>query len=814
MKQLLILKEKLSINARLLLLFVLSISLLKGQTTLVTRYVNPLIGSKGDGHIFIGPSCPFGMVKPGPDNSVGANSGFVADSIIPIYGFSQVHVSGTGGGPKYGNISVMAFSGKDDIHAHSTWSQENVSLGFYSVYLNKYHIRTDITTSARSSLYRFIFNKRPNKNNGKYPLKVKIDGGLFLGEKSIPNYREAQQFVGSSVQVLSDSSLRGYSRIRGGWNNGKAYTVYYYVIFDHKFSTFSTWRAEQLCKGIAAQKDDGKKTGAIVCFDAKNLLGDSLKMRVGISFIGELNAKANLTDNAISNNQINSIFDFQKTYENLITSWQDYLSRIEIQCVGETPTKENAITKGVKCKSAVDQEINEQKTMFYTALYHTMLMPTDRTGENPNWENTTPYYDDFYAIWDTYRCSFPLLTLIAPERETAIVNALLQIYLHDGYLPDARSGNDNGRTQGGSNAEIVIADAFVKHLTGINYKLAMKAMLKDAEIPPGGNEEKEGRGGLTDYNNLGYVSHRFVRSGNRTVEYAYDDYCIATVAKGLNMGDVYEHFIRRANNWQNLWHNITDHGSKGFIMPRNPDGKWVDSINCSIDNNRISSMAYNTPLSKDWPNCVCWWCGVFYEASSWEYSFSIPHDIAAIVAKSGGRQAFIKKLNTLFDNHYYNVGNEPSFLTPDLYSFVGRPDLSSKRILEIIKKNFHATNDGLPGNDDSGAMSSWFAFHQMGLYPNAGQPYYLINSPTYSMTVIHLNKSKDFIIKARNLSDKNHFIIAATLGGVPLNRCWITHDELMNGKILELTMGAKPGTWATGISKQDLPPSLSNIVFK
>lgn len=804
--------RKLIFQIHFIFFILISVNILNGQTIPLTSYVNPQIGSKGDGHIFIGPSCPFGMVKPGPDNSVAANSGYVADSTIPIYGFSQLHVSGTGGGPKYGNISVMPFTGKDDIYARSNWSQQKVSLGLYAVYLNKYQIHTEITTSQHSSLYKFIFNKSSNKTNEESTFKVKIDGGIFLGEKPTPNSREAQQFVGSSVQVLSDSSLQGYSRIRGGWNNGRAYTVYYYVIFDHKFSSFSTWHAEQLYNGISEQEDNGEKTGAIVKFKANDLPGDSLKMRVGISFIGELNAKSNLIEKPNSNDGINSLFDFQKTYKSLIVSWQRYLSRIEIQCVKESPKNEKASTYNLDLKETEErQRIFNQKTMFYTALYHTMLMPTDRTGENPNWENTTPYYDDFYAIWDTYRCSSPLLTLIAPDREVAIVNALLQIYAHDGYLPDARSGNDNGRTQGGSNAEIVIADAFVKHLKGIDYKLAMEAMLKDAEVPPGGNEEKEGRGGLTDYNSLGYVSHKFVRSGNRTIEYAYDDYCIATVAKGLKMMDVYKRYIRQANNWQNLWRNISDHGSRGFIMPRDADGKWVDSIDCGIVNGRHSKMAYNTPLSKDWPTCVCWWCGVFYEASSWEYSFSIPHDIAAIIAKSGGKQAFIKKLNTLFDNHYYNVGNEPSFLTPDLYHFVGRPDLSSSRILEIIKKNFHPTSDGLPGNDDSGAMSSWFAFHQMGLYPNAGQPYYLINSPAYALTIIHLGNSKSFIIKAKNLSEKNHFIVAATLDGVPLNKSWISHEELMNGKILELTMAAVPNSWATGTSKQDLPPSLSNI---
>jgi putative alpha-1,2-mannosidase len=198
----------------------------------------------------------------------------------------------------------------------------------------------------------------------------------------------------------------------------------------------------------------------------------------------------------------------------------------------------------------------EQKVMFYTGLYHTMLMPVDRTGENPLWLSPKPYYDDFYALWDTYRTSHPLLTLITPSRQADIVNCLIDIYKFEGYMPDARSGNYNGRTQGGSNADVLIADAFVKGLPGVNYGTGLHAMLKNANIPPGGNEEKEGRGGLTDYNSLGYVSTRFVRAGNRTLEYALNDYCIAAVAKGLGRNGEYRRFLKQSDNWKNLWRDI------------------------------------------------------------------------------------------------------------------------------------------------------------------------------------------------------------------------------------------------------------------
>ena len=531
------------------------------------RFVDPMIGSEGLGNVFIGPSCPYGMIKPGPDNDLNANSGFTTDMTKPIYGFSQVHVSGTGGGAKYGNVSIMPISGDfETIKQESLRENEKVALGYYSALLKKWNIQTEITTSDRAAFYKFLFNST-SKN------AVKIDLGRYLDESIIPDGREAQQFVGSQVEVISDTEVRGHTKVRGGWNNGSTYTVYFSAVFDQPFTNFSTWKGEQFFPNEKNQVDNGKKTGAMLFFES--LANKTLNMKIGISFISALKARENM-DNEIPH------WDFKKELAETQQKWEDLLQRAEVE-------KEASV---------------EKKTMFYTGLYHTMLMPVDRTGENPLWENDSPYYDDFYAIWDTYRSSSPLITLLDPKREIDIVNAMLQIYKRDGYLPEARSGNSNGRTQGGSNAEVVIADAFVKGLEGINYKLALDAMLKDALFPPGGNEEKEGRGGLVDYNRLGYVSTDYVRSGNRTLEYSYNDYCLAIVAKGTKRKGEYWRFIKQSDNWQNLWRDIEDNGSRGFIMPKDSNKKWVDSIQCAANNGKISYVPY-TPLAQDWPNCVC-----------------------------------------------------------------------------------------------------------------------------------------------------------------------------------------------------------------
>lgn len=736
---------------------------IKAQKSIHHQYVDPLIGSEGLGRVFIGPSYPFGMVKPSPDCTTKSNSGWLPDP-VPVTGFSQIHVSGTGGGPKYGNIQIMPFCGElNQLDQSSLRENEIVKLGYYSTILKKDQIKTEITTAEKVSFYRITYPDNSLR-------ALKIDAGFFLGEQPIPDAREAQQFVGSEIEIVSPTEVRGYTRIRGGWNNGKAYTVYFYAVFDQPIAQYSSWKGEQLYPNQKTQFDSGEKTGALLAFG--NSSDKALNIKIGISFLSSLKAKSNI-DTEIPH------WNFDTVLSQLQVKWEELLSRIDID----------------------PQATEKQKRMFYTGLYHTMLMPVDRTGENPLWISNQPYYDDFYAIWDTYRTSNPLITLIAPQRETDIVNSLIDIYKHDGYMPDARSGNSNGRTQGGSNAEVLIADAYVKGLKGIDYEMALQAMLKDATVPPGGNEEQEGRGGLIEYNKLNYVPYGIDRSGNRTVEYAYNDYNIATVAKGLNKPDVYNRYIKQADNWKNLWRDdYKDHGVTGFIMPRDADGNWLDDIPFGESKIQKPTFTY-TPLTKEAPWYSPWWGTFLYEGTSWEYSLSIPHDVPALIAKSKGKDAFMTRLDIFFDSGFYNVNNEPSFLTPCLYHWIGRPDLSSKRIRSIIKDNYNDTREGLPGNDDSGAMSSWLAFHIMGLYPNAGQSYYLLNSPFIKESIIHLEKGKDFRIVAKDLSEKNVYIKSAKLNGKNFSQSWIEHKDIINGGELILQMDSRPSFWGTDFTK-------------
>lgn len=727
-----------------------------GQTTL-TDYVDPRIGSEGLGRVFIGPSCPFGMVKPSPDCTPSPNSGWLP---MPerVDGFSQIHVSGTGGGPKYGNILVTPFGKGMNKTQHLNYrAYENIRLGYYDTRFKHSGIRTEITTAPRASFYRFTYPQDSLKS-------LAIDAGFFLGESPVPDTREAQQFVGSEIQILSDHEVSGYTRIRGGWNNGRAYTVYFYAETDKPFIQSRTWKGNTITDE-PSQYDTYEKTGALLRFGKADT---TVQLKIGISFLSWQKAKANA-------HACIPHWSFEQVHEELLASWEALFDKIEI--APDTP--------------------EPQKRMFYTALYHTMIMPVDRTGENPLWSDPEPYYDDFYAIWDTYRTSSPLITLIDPQRETDIVRSLINIYKRDGYMPDARSGNANGRTQGGSNAEIVIADAFVKGLKGIDYELGLQAMLKDATVPPGGNEEAEGRGGLVPYLELGYIPHGIPRAGNRTVEYAYCDYAIALVAKGLGKEDLYRQYLKQSGNWKNLWRSDYEHaGVKGFIMPRDKEGNWLDQI--PFGNSKVQKPTYTyTPVTFEGPWYTPWWDMFFYEASSWEYSLSIPHDVPGLIAQCGGKEKFEERLDIFFDKGFYNVNNEPSFLSPCLYHWIGKPWRSDDRIREIIVQNYNDSPMGLPGNDDSGAMSSWLAFHMLGLYPNAGQDYYLIHAPMLKETTFHLEDGKDFTIRAERLSDENRYIQSATLNGKEYPYSTLRHKDLVAGGELVLKMGNKPGKWGT-----------------
>lgn len=725
----------------------------------LTQYVNPLYGTQWGGNVFIGTTRPNAIVKIGPDCTNHPNSGYDINC-QRIKGFSHTHVSGTGGAPKYGNILMQPYSGNLTLNDYSSsFSGLNSSVGKFETHLDRYNIDVRLCSTERAAIHEYIFNQADS-------LGILIDCGHFLCPET--ENEENQILVGSEVKILSDREITGYSRVRNGWNRGNAYTVYFYAVSDTPASDFGVWECNNKYPGLNVITDSGNPVGCWLEFDSNGSFRQSVKIKVGISYISQEKAKQNL------NNQLNH--------------WN--LDRVEF----ETKKEWNKILNTVK----IETDTPDYMTMFYTALYHNYLMPVDKTGENPKWQSTEPYFDDFYTVWDTYRTTHPLLTILTPAFQSRIIRSLIDIYEHQNYMPDGRSGDDNGRTQGGSNCDILIADAYIKGLRGINYNKALEAMIKNAEIPPGNDERKEGRGGISDYNNLGYVSVNFERSLTRTFEYAACDFAIATVANGLNKHDLYKKYLKRSGNWKNLWHDgLESYGAKGFASARHSNGEWLKDFN---------------------PGQAGSWTGHVYESHSWEMSLYVPHDIPGLISKCGNKELFEARLDTFFHkskpsniswiNTFFNVNNEPGFLTPCLYHWIGKPQKSSQVAREIIKKHFRAGTNALPGNDDSGALSAFLAFHLMGFYPVAGQDLYIIMAPHLKSVQIQLENGNTFSIICKNLGPKRQYIQSIMLNGKPFKQSWFHHKDIVAGGKFIFEMGPKPVDW----TENALPPPALDLI--
>jgi predicted alpha-1,2-mannosidase len=710
-----------------------------------TRNVDPFIGVDWGGNTFIGSAIPYGLVKVGPDMETfdGRRSGFGYSSNGVILGFSHLHLSGAQG--KYGNVLVTPVTGPLDLKdIKSPRTNEVAKVAYYGANLTRYQVKAELTSSRRVGFHRYTF---PASQQSHITINVASALGLGTGW-------ESQKFLGAEIHVTSNHEAQGVTRVTGGWNRGGEYRVFYYIVLDTPATSTQTWTADSLTSNKDATVGPDTPIGASFNFTTKS--NQIINAKVGISFISADQAKQNVQQEI-------PVWNFDSVRAAATALWNTELAKLSLS--GET---------------------DSQRRQLYTAMYHIMLMPTDRTGENPGWQSTEPYYDDYYCIWDTFRTSSPLLTLISPDRQRDMIRSLIDIYRHTGYMPDARSGNDNGRTQGGSNANVVIADAYVKGLRGIDYETAFAAMLHDAEVPPA-DPQKEGRGGLKDYNEKGFVTLADERSGSRTAEYSYNDFTISEVACGLGKTKEAALYASRAHNFEHLWDkDMTVENFKGFMRPRNPDGSWAPPY---------------LVVRGTWPD-------FFYEGDIWTYSIYAPQDMRRLIEMAGGNEAFIRRLDWTFLRGHFDVTNEPGFLLPVLYNYAGRPDKTADIVHLILEKAFTDSRGGIPGNDDSGAMSSWLIFSTLGIFPIAGQDVYLISTPSIPDASLNLGNGKKLRIIAKNLDGNglNRYVQSATLNGVDLPTSWFRHAQIKDGATLVLTLGSAPSTWG----KTPPPPSMSD----
>ena len=441
--------------------------------------------------------------------------------------------------------------------------------------------------------------------------------------------------------------------------------------------------------------------------------------------------------------------------------------------------------------------------LVYTMLYGMHLLPTNKTGENPSYQSSEPYYDDIFTLWDLHRCTTPLFQILQPIVYEEYIRSLIDVYRHDGWMPDARSSNFNGRSQGGSNADNVLADAYVKGVRGaVDWNAGYSAMVQDAEVQPPNSpvdpeapesSDHEGRGALPDWKQYGYITPAFTRSVNRAAEYAINDFALFQVAQGLGHANDASKYLQRSRNWRNQWNpNATSFGFNGFFAPRNADGTFVgeDPVSCG----------------------GCYWADFFYEATPWEYSFSPYHDMAKLISLAGGPSTFVQKLNTLFTpnlnptgnpqfgNTIFNPGNEPCFNCPYYFNFAGRQDLSVERSKYVATSYYSATPTGLPGNSDAGAMQSWILWNLIGLYPLTGTTTFLIGSPRFESLSIDLGESKFLkVTSTGGDGSSSYYVQSLKVNGQNWMQSWLAwNDVFADGGTMEFVLGSTARNWTTG----------------
>ena len=709
-----------------------------------SEYVNPFLGTGGHGHTYPGASLPFGMIQLSPDTRLegwdGCSAYHNSDSVI--YGFSHTHLSGTGCSD-YGDVLIMPVKGNVELNNYGCRSgfdkaSEKAVPGYYRVDLKKPGARAELTTTLRTGMHRYTF--RETKEAG-----IVID----LKHRDI--------VLESRLKVTGPDELEGM-RVSQAW---AARQVLYFVVRFSKPITAYHLRSGGKMPGNASEAT-GNDVKGLFSFGLKG--NEPLLIKIGISAVSTDGARKNLESE-------NPGWDFDQVAKQAMNTWNRELGKIKVE-------------GGSK----------DQKTVFYTALYHAMLSPNlymDVDGQylgrdqKPHQAKDFDYYTVF-SLWDTYRAEHPLLTIIDQKRSNDFINTFLRQFAEGGKLPVWElSANETG-CMIGYHAVPVIADAYLKGIRGFDAALALTAMKHSA-----GMDEL----GLKYYKSMGYVpSDKEGESVSKTLEYAYDDWCIAQMAKALGNDSDYGVFIRRAQYYKNVFD-----ASTGFMRAKS-NGAWFSPFD-------PSEVNFN-----------------YTEANAWQYSFYVPQDIGGLMQLLGGRDKFVARLDSMFSASsktsgreqadisgmigQYAHGNEPSHHIAYLYDYAGIPWKTQQLMHRICDELYRNDPDGLCGNEDCGQMSAWYVFSALGFYPVVpGSGIYAIGSPVFPKVSIQLENGKTFIIEAKSISRDNYFISSATLNGKSYNKCYLSHADIMQGGTLSFTMSGKPDrTWGTGAG--DFPSTI------
>ena len=698
-------------------------------------YTNPMIGTDFTGNTYPGAQVPFGMVQLSPDNGLPGwdriSGYYYPDSTIA--GFSHTHLSGTGAGDLY-DISFMPVTnpyktGEEPLGIYSSFSHndESASAGYYRVLLKDYNINVELTATERCGIQRYTFPE--------------AESSIFLNLRKAMNW----DFTADShIEVVDSCTIRGY---RHSWGWSPKQYIYFQTRFSRPFDAF------QLDTTAITTKDKGRiGTAAVARFDFKTKQNEEILVTTALSGTSMEAAARNLEAEAPKDD-----FDFymKQAQEN----WTKELAKIEV-------TSDDA----------------DKKTIFYTAMYHAMLAPTIYSdvdgsyfgpdGQVHQAEGWTNY--STFSLWDTYRASHPLFTYLQPERVSDMIQCFLHFYEQHGALPLWNLYGWETDMMIGYHAVPVIVDAYLKGIGDFDPVKALEACVTTAN--------RDDYRSIGFYKEKGYVASDHENwSMSKTMEYAYDDYCIARMAEAMGEKEIADEFYRRSQNYRNVFNPETS-----FMQPRDSKGNFI--------------LNYDPEA---YIEDIC-------ESNGWQYYWSVAHDIDGLIELTGGEARFAERLDSMFTYEtadksklpifstgmigQYAHGNEPGHHVIYLYNRVKQPWKTQQYAAQVMHTLYKNTPDGICGNEDCGQMSSWYVFSAMGFYPVdpiSGQ--YEIGSPIFPEVKLYLANGKTFVVRAENVSDENIYIQSVTVNGQPYNKSYITHEMIMQGDTIHFVMGNKPG---------------------
>jgi len=736
--------------SRIIFLFLFTNYLITEAQT-YSDYVNPFIGTSNFGATNPGAIAPRGMVSVSPFNVAGSQNTLEKDSRwlsnpyvnenTFLTGFSHVNLSGVGC-PDLGVILTMPTTGDletDHLKYGSTYENEVAKAGFYSTTLKKYKIKVETTATTRTGISKYSFPK--GKSN------ILLNLGLGLTNEQ-----------GGMLKIVSSSEIEGLRNI-GSFCYKKpeeSYPIYFVVQFSKPSLNFGIWKNISKYEGIEKQWMPYNGQTRLYKEYRKEVIGDSIgaymsynfkeptdvEVKIGVSYVSIENARNNLIKET---NELS----FEKIYQQTKLSWDNLLSKIDVE--GGT---------------------NNDKTIFYTALYHALIHPNtlnDVNGEYPKMKSRETLKTEgtrftVFSLWDTYRNLHSLMSLVYPKQQSDMVKSMLSIYDESGWLPKWELNSTETTTMVGDPAGIIIADTYLRGIKDFNIEKAYEAMTKSATVLEGNLL----RPGIREYLKKGYLTTESTKSGSvsTTQEYNISDFAIAQLAKGLEKKEDEDFYKKRSISYRKLF-------DKDFnlLRPRNKDNSWVKPFKPETGANFKKNLG-------------------FIEGNSWQYTFMLSHDIKGLIELMGGEKAYSQQLQKVFNIGQFDMANEPDIGYPYLFNYIKGEEWRSQKIVSsLISKYFKNTPDGLPGNDDTGTMSAWLIYSMMGIYPiSPAEPIYTFATPLFDKITIQLDsryyKNKQLIIE----KEGEGFIRKIKLNDKTINSFFINHQDLVNAGHLKIIL--------------------------